>query len=403
MAEMEKETRDIQVKEQGVRRRVLISSALAGLIVFLAIVPEAWCQNWKGFANKSDAWYLSAEGLEVAENILSWQSLEGSWPKNGDTTASAYTGSRGSIDGTYDNGATYGEVRFLARAFNVVADNRYRTAVLLAIDDMLDAQYPTGGWPQNNPPGSGYARHITFNDNTMVNIMELMKEVAESQAFAFMDAGRRTNAAAAFDAGIECMLDSQIVVDGTLTAWCAQHDEVTLEPRPARSYEHASISGSESVGVVLMLIKYGDASDPRVANAIDSACEWYEAVKLLGIRQIVVDDNKVIISDPTAPPLWARFYEIGTNRPIFSDRDGIIKYDMAEIGDERRNGYSWYGDWPEDALDAWPAWIELNEVEEDEPVDTPVAGTAALGILATVCAVAGALNIGGKKPGLIRR
>ena len=37
--------------------------------------------------------------------------------------------------------------------------------------------------------------------------------------------------------------------------------------------------------------------------------------------------------------MWARFYEIGTNRPIFSDRDGFAKHDLSEIGYERRNGY----------------------------------------------------------------
>jgi PelA/Pel-15E family pectate lyase len=52
------------------------------------------------------------------------------------------------------------------------------------------------------------------------------------------------------------------------------------------------------------------------------------------------------VKDPNAPPLWARFYEIGTNRPFFCGRDGVKKYDIAEIESERRNGYAWYGAWP---------------------------------------------------------
>jgi hypothetical protein len=43
-----------------------------------------------------------------------------------------------------------------------------------------------------------------------------------------------------------------------------------------------------------------------------------------------------------ASPLWARFYEIGTNRPVFAGRDGVIKYNMAEIEQERRTLYAWY-------------------------------------------------------------
>ena len=51
----------------------------------------------------------------------------------------------------------------------------------------LAAQYPNGGWPQSYPPGKGYARHITFNDNTMVNLLELVRDVARSDAFRFVD------------------------------------------------------------------------------------------------------------------------------------------------------------------------------------------------------------------------
>jgi hypothetical protein len=64
-----------------------------------------------------------------------------------------------------------------------------------------------------------------------------------------------------------------------------------------------------------------------------------------------------VVKDPAAPPLWARFYEIGTNRPIFSDRDGVAKHALAEIGYERRNGYAWLGTWPQHLLEReYPAW-----------------------------------------------
>jgi PelA/Pel-15E family pectate lyase len=55
--------------------------------------------------------------------------------------------------------------------------------------------------------------------------------------------------------------------------------------------------------------------------------------------------------------LWARFYEIGTNRPIYSDRDGVAKRNLADIGYERRNGYAWLGAWPRQLLEKdFPAW-----------------------------------------------
>jgi PelA/Pel-15E family pectate lyase len=65
----------------------------------------------------------------------------------------------------------------------------------------------------------------------------------------------------------------------------------------------------------------------------------------------------VVVQDPAAPPLWARFYEIGTNRPIFSGRDGVVRYSLAEIELERRVNYSWLGPYAADLLAKdYPAW-----------------------------------------------
>lgn len=218
-------------------------------------------------------------------------------------------------------------------------------------------------WDQGFPPGTKYNRHITFNDDAMVRLMLFLRETYSSPNYAFVDGPRRSAARLAFDRGIECILKCQIRVDGKLTAWCAQHDEQDFSPRSARSYELVSLSGSESVEIVRLLMSL-NAPSPEVVRAIDGAAAWFEAVKLDGIRQIEVPDekspsgkNKVIVKDPLAPPKWARFYEIGTNRPMFSDRDGAVKYDLAEIGYERRNGYSWYNDKPLELLTRdYPAW-----------------------------------------------
>jgi PelA/Pel-15E family pectate lyase len=65
----------------------------------------------------------------------------------------------------------------------------------------------------------------------------------------------------------------------------------------------------------------------------------------------------VMVDDPAGRGLWARFYEIGTNRPMYSGRDGVIKYRLAEIEIERRTGYSWVGPYATALLDKeYPAW-----------------------------------------------
>jgi pectate lyase len=336
--------------------------AAVGAIILSA---PGWAKGapWREYARKPDEWYRGADGRRVADTILSYQSATGSWPKNIDTTATPYAGDPAKLQGTFDNGATVGELRFLARAFRVTQEPRYRDAFLKGFDHILKAQYPTGGWPQFYPPGTHYHRHITFNDNAMVNLMRFIRDVADDGAYSFVGADRRKAAHTSFDRGIDCILKCQIVVDGKKTAWCAQHDEIDCRPRPGRTYELVSLSGAESVEVVRLLMSL-DKPSPAVVAAVEGAVAWFESAKLTGIRQKIERDpqspkgtNKVVVKDPAAPPLWARFSEIGTNRPIFSDRDGVAKHDLAEIGYERRNGYSWLGTWSADLLAKdYPAW-----------------------------------------------
>jgi pectate lyase len=245
-----------------------------------------------GYSEKPDDWYRGAEGRQIADNILSWQSPQGSWPKNVNTERRPYTGDPNKLEGTFDNGATTPEMRFLARAFRITGDRRLEQAFLKGLDHILKAQYPTGGWPQFYPPTTGYPRHITFNDGAMVRLMYLLREVAESNDYNFVDANHRKSAKEAFDRGIDCILKCQIRANGKLTVWCAQHDEVDYSPRPGRSYELVSLSGSESVAILGILMSLDNPS-PDIIQAIEDGVEWFESSKITGIRQRWVNEDKV--------------------------------------------------------------------------------------------------------------
>jgi pectate lyase len=347
----------------GIRLGLL---ATVGLLAATTPGASAKPPDWKTLAAKPDGWYRSDAGAQVAANILSNQSPLGDWPKNIDTTAQPFRGDRAKIQGTFDNSATTGEVRFLARTFSVTGKTEYREAVVLAIDHILKAQYQSGGWPQYFPPGKKYNRYITFNDGAMVRLMELLREVATEKSFAFVDASRRAAALKAFDAGIVCILKCQVVVKGKKTVWCAQHDEATLEPRPARAFEPVSLSGGESAGILTLLMSL-DNPGPDVTEAIEAGVRWFDEVKLTGIRETRKNGDKVIVPDKNAPPLWARFYEIGTNRPMFCGRDGVVKYDMSQIEAERRNGYAWYGNWGAGVAQRYARWKALQPESKAKP------------------------------------
>lgn len=335
---------------------------LSTFLVLLGAAGSAMA-GASAYLEKSDAWFAGDEAKKIAANILSYQSDRGGWPKNEDTTARAYKGDRAKLQPTYDNGATTDELRFLARMYLATKDNAYRSAFERGLDYVLQGQYDNGGWPQFTPPGTGYHRHITFNDNAMVRLLLFVREIATAKTYDFVDEGRRKTAAAALERGIKCILRCQIKDNGQLTAWCAQHDEIDYRPRSARTYELAKLSGSESVGITRFLMSI-ERPSPEIVAAVDAAVVWFERAKLSGIRVEIQKDpkaakgsNKVVVPDPQAPPLWARFYNIETNAPVFADRDGIPKATLAEIGDERRNGYAWYGNWPQKLLESeYPKW-----------------------------------------------
>ena len=315
-------------------------------------------------------WFSNDEGRRITANILSWQSELGGWPKNVDTAAAPYTGSdpHKDLKPTFDNGATTDELRFLARAYAATSDIALKGAIERGVDHILHAQYPTGGWPQFYPPDKAYHHYITFNDDAMVRLMIFLREVSTDANFRFLGDTRKQSAKSAFDRGIACILKCQIKVDGKLTAWCAQHDEKDYSPREGRKFEPVSISGGESVGIVRLLMSLEKPSS-EVVQSINGAVAWFDAVKIQGIRLDTVPDpkghkgtNRVVVKDPDAKPIWARFYEIGTNKPMFVDRDSVVKYDISDIGYERRNGYSWMKYWPEDLLvKEYPAWKVKHE------------------------------------------
>ncbi|MBP8604527.1 MAG: pectate lyase [Phycisphaerae bacterium] len=338
----------------AINGRTLFLKAAAVLLCLCGMGAQATVY-WDRYAAKPDEWFGGPEARKIADNILTWQDAHGSWPKNLDTASKPFSGSRKDIEGTFDNQATTGEMRFLARAYKATQDLRYQEAFLKALDLIIQAQYPTGGWPQSYPPGKDYSRHITFNDGAMVRLMELLEDIASEPAYDFVDASRRQMCRQAFENGVQCILKCQIRVNGKLTVWCAQHDEMDYSPRPARTYELASLSGGESAEILRLLMELDNPS-PAVIEAIQAGVQWYESSKIEGIRIALVNGQPTAVSDPQAKPMWARFYEIQTNRPFFCDRDGIPKYDYNQLGLERRKGYAWYGNWGEDVFKNYQKW-----------------------------------------------
>ena len=339
-----------------------------------ANVIAAWqtsAVTWDRILQQPDAWYGTREAATVADNVLRYQRHTGGWQKNIDMARPLTDADRQRLDleralddSTIDNDATVTQLRLLARVYAAGHDDRFKAALTAGVAYLLKAQYPSGGWPQYFPVRKDYSRHITFNDNAMINVLTLLGEVGAGKTpFDVFEKSVMTQATDAVARGRDVILRTQIRVNGRLTGWCQQYDEVSLAPAGARTYEHPSISGLETVPIVAYLMKI-DRPDPATITAIESAMAWMSASAIRGLRVEQRPDpagpagyDVVAVPDPGAPLVWARFYDIATNRPIFSGRDGVIKSTLAEIEIERRAGYNWYGTWPRDLLDTqYPAW-----------------------------------------------
>ncbi len=322
----------------------------------------------------------SISGIDpVAENMLVYQRAVGGWPKavqeikvdyNKVLTETEKKNIRNDSthrDATFDNSATTREIRYLVKAYQQTSNTAYLAAANKGIRYCLKAQYANGGWPQYYPDSASYRSQITYNDDAMVNVLNVLQDVAEGKNnFSVIDASLLPAIKDAVQRGVQCILTTQLSVNGILTGWCAQYNRKTLQPEMARKFELVSISGHESTGITRFLMRMPNPS-PEIKKAVTAAIAWFDKVKISGYKYGDVlsatepgGKDRIIQPDPNST-IWARFYELETNRPFFSGRNSEKKYDLKEIELERRIGYAWYGVWPEKLVKTeYPAWVKKN-------------------------------------------
>lgn len=324
---------------------------------------------------ENDDYYKTEEALRVGEQVLLYQRVTGGWPKNINMSAPLSDEQRAQVlrdknrrdDSTTDNGATTMQMLYLARLYQASKDVRFKEAFCKAVEYLLSGQYENGGWPQFWPEMHGYQIHITYNDNAMVNTMNLLRDVAQQKApyQGLADQALSQRCMKAFDKGVECMLKTQMRnSDGQLTIWCQQHYRDTYAPAPARAYELPSYCSMESAGITKLLMSLPHP-DSRVKQAVHAAMAWFDKYKLTGLRVerhgplASIEGDTRLVKDSTAGPLWARYYDLKYCEPYVCDRDGLPRRRLEDIGHERRNGYSWFsGDRPTELYSLYDRWAD---------------------------------------------
>ncbi len=338
--------------------------------------------------NKDAAWYGTPEARHIADVIVSFQTPAGGWSKNLDRRGAlrlpgqpwfADNNSKYLSDhdfdaardpkwgyvGTLDNNATITEMRFLAKVSLQTPGKdgeAYRQSFLKGVRYLLVAQFPNGGWPQVWPLEGGYHDAVTYNDNAVSEAAALLTEVSEAKAdFAFVPADLRAKAAESAKWGRLCIVASQIRVNGKLTIWGQQADPFTLEPVAGRNFEPPALSTGESADLLLYLMSLPDPT-PAEVRAVHWGVLWLNHHAIMGKAWTGKGgtDGRHLVDQEGGGPLWARYYDRTTEKPVFGERDKTLRDDVNELSQERRNGYSWFGTQPLKVFKAYDAWAKAH-------------------------------------------
>ena len=210
-------------------------------------------KHWKNGQNVDGyAVYRPEQIREIAENLLRYQRANGGWPKDFDplrilteSEARELGEAHTKEDTSFDNRATYPEVEYLATAYKRLGNDRYHEASLRGIEFILKAQYANGGWPHSFPSSKGYYPRITTLDDVMVGVLSTVRRIAtQADQYDFVSDGLRRRVNDALKRGDACLLELQVRVNGELTGWVSQYDEVTRQPCGGRTFEPAGLTST---------------------------------------------------------------------------------------------------------------------------------------------------------------
>ncbi len=367
-----------------------MKSLLLTLLLLATALPAAAQHRRNPLRETDPAFFRTEEARRIGDQVLLYQRVTGGWPKNIDMAARLSDRDRARVlkeqsrrdDSTIDNNATTTQMVYLARLYRETGEKRYRDAFRRAVEYLLDGQYENGGWPQFWPEMRGYQLHITYNDDAIVNTLNLFRALMAAEApydGDLTDAALRLRLSKAFDKAIGCILDTQIVVDGEPTVWCQQHDRETLRPAPARAYELPSYCSMESASIVRLLMEL-PRPDARVKRAVHGAMRWFDRYKLTGLRvertgrPFSPERDTRLVADPQATPIWGRFYDLDRCEPYVCDRDGIPRRRLDQIGVERRSGYSWYNSRAAELYPLYEKWAAKHDPQHKVAISLATPG-----------------------------
>lgn len=271
-----------------------------------------------------DAQFLTA-AKDAAMALIHGQLESGGWADRVDfdprgERADRYRNGQGRAKGrnysTLDDDKTQSALRFLMRLDRTLkfADPQLHSSVQVALDALLAAQFPNGGFPQGfkapvAPQPVIRANYPDYDWRTENRIKEywdlytlndgLAGTVAET-----LDVAHQIYGDARYEAAIKRLGDFLLLAQmpPPQPAWAQQYD-FQMRPAWARKFEPPAVTGGETHDAIKMLMfVFERTQDRKYLDAIPPALEW--------LKRSQLPDGKV-----------ARFYELKTNRPLYLTKD----------------------------------------------------------------------------------
>jgi len=288
-----------------------------------------------------DPAYLEA-ARDAAKALAYGQLNSGGWtnsisfdPASRNTAEYRNGKGRGRNNSTFDDGISAGALRCLIRVDRALdgKDPEIRDAVKTALDAVLAAQFPNGGFPQVwtgpvaavSPAKAKYPDYdwrtenrvkeywnlYTLNDDVLVFTADMLAEAAD----AYNDDRCRKALAKLGD----FLMDAQM--PDPQPAWAQQYD-YEMRPVWARKFEPPAVAGRESQGAIRVLMKvHSRTGDAKYLEPIPRALAYLEKSRL--------PDGRL-----------SRYYELQSNKPLYMSRQGD-KYSLTHDDSELPDHYGW--------------------------------------------------------------
>jgi PelA/Pel-15E family pectate lyase len=297
--------------------------------------PTVGMAYLKAFEATGDRFYLDA-ATDAATAIVYGQLKSGGWTNSIDFDTSSsrvaeYRNGRGrgKNNSSLDDGQTQSAIRLLVQVDQALEfkNQPIHEASLIALDALLRAQYPNGGFPQvwTGPVDpqpvlkASYPDYDWRTEGRLKNYWDmytLNDNVTGYVADTLIDAHKYYKDQR-FLTALEKLGDFLLLAQmpEPQPGWAQQYS-YEMKPIWARKFEPPGVSGDETQEVLDTLMKIARVTKNRkYLQPIPSAVAW--------LRRSMLPDGQL-----------ARYYELKTNRPLYMTRRGdqyTLTYDDSNL------------------------------------------------------------------------